>query len=185
MRDVPEGYQIGPTEMALLAELETCKRQGIALLPQDFATRVGRAGTSSFKRFLMLKAALHEYGWQTRPERMRGNRPHLLQQLSLGPDRENQKLRAQIKRLEVALSVAENENEGLKADGVRRKDEVGYLRGLLMSAVTTFVGSDSQKAGAIESRLLEMIVEATGGQSSATGTDVIDLATRRRRGDTR
>jgi hypothetical protein len=180
MLDIPAGYKIGEAERGYLQRLEDFQRRDVPLTPSDFARVVGVADTTSFKRFRVLKQALNEYGWQTRPDRMRGSRPSLLQKVEIGPDPRVERLEAEIQRLQAELSEATR----LVAVIADRDEEIAVLRGLLMATLTHFASSDMSRAREIERKLAELVREhmpSAAIPSPGEESMVDDLSARRGR----
>lgn len=153
--NVPMGYQIGEKERNYLRELEQFRREGVPLTPTDFCREVGLAGSSSIRRYRVLKAALNEYGWRTAPDRMRGPQASLLAAVDLGSDPQIAALEEKVGRLESELHKKEN----LRTELQLREAEVNSLKGILMSFVAHFSRDDVHRARDIESVLFALLRE--------------------------
>jgi hypothetical protein len=181
MSDIPVGYQVGATERRLLERLETFRRRGVPLLPSDFASKVGLAGTSSLKRYIVLKAALHEYGWQSAPARMRGNRPSLLTQLQLGPSAETEKIAKDLARARAELEEVAEQKDMLQRELEGQQKQTKELKGVLMATINLLTGSDVEMARRLDAKLLDMIRGGTETEesNSALNRTIIDIRSRR------
>lgn len=146
--DIPEGYRLGKAERYYIARFEELTRQGVPMLPSDFYKRMERAA-STFARYRILKRLLNEYGWRTKPEKMRGSTPSLLQKVSLSPDPRIVSLESKIRDLNRRLEGSESAKRKLE-------EEIKTLRVALMATISHFSSASMSRAVKIEQKLAEL-----------------------------
>lgn len=161
MTNIPSGYEIGPRERELIKQLELFQRQGVPLTPTAFCERVGLAGTSSIRRYRVLKQMLNDYGWVTQSDKMRGTRvPAVV--LPSPDDPRVARLEGRIKRLEDELKAT----EALKHELKRSRTQLGQARGVLMALVAQITEANAGRAQEVEARLLELALAHAAEQES-------------------
>lgn len=180
MAESKNEIKLGTRERELIRLLELYKRQGVPLTPTVFCKKVGLAGTSSIKRYKVLKSMLNEYSWQTNAEKMRGHRGHQATvEIEHLDDPRVERLEAKILRLEDALKAAGD----VKGELSRCRTQLQQVRGVLMALVAEITGASPGRAQEVEARLLELawahasVCEPTGDggvREYGTTTEFLD-----------
>ena len=146
----PKRGGIGEAELKYIRAVEAVIREGRPMTPVEFARSQGLSGTSSFKRYPILKRILNLYGWLSAPDKMRGPFPSLIDELAGETLAAYDEILDRVEALEKARATERSELEA-RIDLLEAEND--RLKGVLSYTIAHFVGRSMERGNEIEAKL--------------------------------